>query len=58
MKGIPSSMEKKAAEELYKNIRKAMNIKEGWNLWQIAPKLIGKDCVKTTLVKRYIKLVN
>ena len=38
MKGIPSSMEKKAAEDLYKNIRKAMNIKEGWNLWQIAPK--------------------
>ena len=38
MKGIPSSMEKKAAEELYNNIRKAMNIKEGWNLWQIAPK--------------------
>jgi len=38
MKGVPSSMEKKAAEELYKNIRKAMNIKEGWNLWEIAPK--------------------
>ena len=38
MKGIPSSMEKKAAEELYKNIRKAMQIKEGWNLWEIAPK--------------------
>ena len=38
MKGIPSSMEKKAAEDLYKNIRKAMNIKEGWNHWEIAPK--------------------
>ena len=38
MKGIPSSMEKKAAEDLYKNIRKAMQIKEGWNLWEIAPK--------------------
>ena len=38
MKGIPSSMEKKAAEELYNSIRKAMNIKEGWNLWEIAPK--------------------
>ena len=38
MKGIPSSMEKKAAEQLYKNIRKAMNVKEGWNLWEIAPK--------------------
>ena len=38
MKGIPSSMEKKAAEDLYKSIRKAMNIKEGWNLWEIAPK--------------------
>ena len=42
MKGIPSSMEKKAAEELYKNIRKAMNIKEGWNLWEIAPKFDWK----------------
>ena len=38
MKGIPSTMEKKAAEDLYKNIRKAMQIKEGWNLWEIAPK--------------------
>ena len=38
MKGVPSSMEKKAAEDLYKNIRKAMQIKEGWNLWEIAPK--------------------
>ena len=38
MKGIPSTMEKKAAEDLYKNIRKAMIIKEGWNLWEIAPK--------------------
>ena len=38
MKGIPSTMEKKAAEDLYKNIRKAMEIKEGWNLWEIAPK--------------------
>ena len=38
MKGIPSTMEKKAAEDLYMNIRKAMQIKEGWNLWEIAPK--------------------
>ena len=38
MKGIPCTMEKKAAEDLYNNIRKAMNIKEGWNLWEIAPK--------------------
>ena len=38
MKGVPSSLSQKDAEELFKKIRKAMNIKEGWSLWEIAPK--------------------
>ena len=38
MKGVPKSLSQKDAEELFKKIRKAMNIKEGWNLWEIAPK--------------------
>ena len=38
MKGVPKSLSQKDAEELYNKIRKAMNIKEGWNLWEIAPK--------------------
>ena len=38
MKGVPKSLSQKDAEELFKKIRVAMNIKEGWNLWEIAPK--------------------
>ena len=37
LKGVPSAMNKKVAKELFKNIRTGMNIKEGWNLWEIAP---------------------
>ena len=39
LKGVPSAMNKKVAKELFKNIRAGMNIKEGWSLWKIAPKL-------------------
>ena len=38
MKGVPKSLSQKDAEELFKKIRTAMNIKEGWSLWEIAPK--------------------
>ena len=38
MKGVPKSLSQKDAEQLFKKIRSAMNIKEGWNLWEIAPK--------------------
>lgn len=38
-KGVPSSMNDKQARELYNTLRAAMNIKEGWSLWEIAPKL-------------------
>tara|TARA_B100001057_G_scaffold434168_1_gene463580 strand:+ start:1629 stop:2834 length:1206 start_codon:yes stop_codon:yes gene_type:complete len=42
MKGVPKSLSQKDAEELFKKIRTAMNIKEGWNLWEIAPKFDWK----------------
>ena len=42
LKGVPSVMNKKAAKELYNNIRTGMNVKEGWNLWEIAPKFDWK----------------
>ena len=38
MKGVPKSLSQKDSEELFKKIRAAMNIKEGWSLWEIAPK--------------------
>ena len=37
-KGVPSSMNDKQAKELYNTLRAAMQIKEGWSLWEIAPK--------------------
>ena len=37
LKGVPSAMNKKVAKDLFNNIRAGMNIKEGWNLWEIAP---------------------
>ena len=42
-KGVPSSMNEKQARELYNTLRAAMQIKEGWNLWEIAPKFDWKN---------------
>jgi len=42
MKGVPKSLSQKDAEELFKKIRTAMNIKEGFNMWEIAPKFDWK----------------
>ena len=42
-KGVPSSMKDKEVKNLYNMIRKGMNIKEGWNLWEIAPKFDWKN---------------
>ena len=36
---LPKELDDKDAKELYNQVRAAMNIKEGWNLWEIAPKL-------------------
>ena len=42
-KGVPSSLNNKQARELYNSIRSAMNIKEGWNMWEIAPRFDWKN---------------
>ena len=42
MKGVPKSLSQKDAEELFKKIRTAMNNKEGFNMWEIAPKFDWK----------------
>jgi hypothetical protein len=36
--GLPTDFKRKDAQELFDNLRISMNIKEGWNLWEIAPK--------------------
>ena len=42
MKGVPKSLNQKDAEELFKKIRTAMNVKEGFKMWEIAPKFDWK----------------
>jgi hypothetical protein len=36
--GLPPEMKRKEAIELFDNLRASMNIKEGWDIWEIAPK--------------------
>ena len=43
LRGVPTSMNRKMAQDLFKNVRKGMNVKEGWNLWEIAPKFDWKN---------------
>ena len=43
LKGVPSTLNNKQARELYNNLRAAMQIKEGWNMWEIAPKFDWKN---------------
>ena len=41
--GVPSTLDDEAAKQIYNTIRKSMGVKEGWNLWEIAPKLDWKN---------------
>ena len=37
-KGVPDTIDDKTAKKMMMGLRKKMKIKEGWNLWEIAPK--------------------
>jgi len=37
--GLPPEIKKSEAKELFDVLRGAMQVKEGWNIWEIAPKL-------------------
>ena len=52
MKGVPTSMKEKEAKNLYNMIRKGMNVKEGWNLWEIAPKFDWKNLRENYIAKK------
>jgi|TARA_R100000455_G_scaffold16779_2_gene8107 phosphopantetheine adenylyltransferase len=42
-KGIPEEMDDKDVRSLLNLLRKRMNVTEGWNLWEIAPKFDWKN---------------
>ena len=52
LRGVPTAMNKKAARELFDNVRKSMNIKEGWSLWEIAPKFDWKNLRENYITKK------
>ena len=56
MKGVPKSLSKKDAEELFQKIRSAMNIKEGWNMWEIAPKFDWKNLRENYVSKKIYRI--
>jgi len=37
-KGVPDTIDDKTAKKMMMSLRKKMQVKEGWNLWEIAPK--------------------
>ena len=41
--GVPKSFDEKSAKQLFNTVRNNMKLKEGWNLWQIAPKFDWKN---------------
>ena len=55
-KGVPSSMNAKQAKELYNSIRAAMQIKEGWSMWEIAPKFDWKSLRENFVGKKIFKV--
>ncbi len=55
-KGVPSSLNAKQTKELYNNIRAAMNIKEGWNMWEIAPKFDWKNLRENFISKKIFRV--
>ena len=56
MKGVPKSLSQKDAEQLFKKIRSSMNIKEGWNLWEIAPKFDWKGLRENYVGERIFRV--
>ena len=55
-KGVPASMNNKQARELYNTLRVAMQIKEGWNLWEIAPKFDWKNLRENYIQEKIYKV--
>jgi len=54
--GVPKAMDDKAAKMLFNTLRKSMAIKEGWNLWQIAPKFDWKSLRENFIGEKVYKI--
>lgn len=54
--GLPPELDNKEAKRLYNTTRIKMQIEEGWNLWEIAPKLDFKNLRENYLIESIFKV--
>ena len=58
-KGVPNSLDDKTVKQLFNTVKKQMKIKEGWSMWEIAPKfVIGQNLTKKIMSQEIVFNVN
>ena len=54
--GLPPNIKRSEAKELFDVLRGAMQVKEGWNIWEIAPKFDWKNLRENYITQRVYKV--
>jgi hypothetical protein len=54
--GVPKALDDQAARQLFNTLRKSMKIKEGWSLWEIAPKFDWENLRENYITKQIFKV--
>jgi hypothetical protein len=56
IQGLPQEMDENIAIDLFNVLRQSMNIKEGWEVWEIAPKFDWKNLRENYINENIFKL--
>jgi len=56
MSGMPKSFDQKLANKLYKTLRQSMNIEEGAEVWEVAPKYDWKNLRENYVTKNIFRV--
>ena len=54
--GLPKDLKRSDARELFDVLRGAMQVKEGWNIWEIAPKFDWKNLRENYITQRVFRV--
>ena len=54
--GVPKALDDKATKQLFNTLRKQMGVREGWNLWEIAPKFDWKNLRENYVTGKIFKM--
>lgn len=54
--GIPKSLDDKQTRKMFMALRKSMQVEEGWNLWEIAPKLDVEGLRDTYITEKIFRV--